>query len=107
MRETREIIISELSQAWQELVRALAHYLPRVAVMIIIAVRWWSSPRMLAREHPAEVLSQAVDRVERRRCSLTGRVELATDLTADQAQMCASVIDARQEILESAFSQGA
>ena len=37
----REIIITELSQAWQELVRALAHYLPRVAVMLIIAVLGW------------------------------------------------------------------
>lgn len=37
----REIIITELSQAWQELVRGLAHYLPRVAVMLIIAVLGW------------------------------------------------------------------
>lgn len=37
----RETIITELSQARQELVRALAHYLPRVAVMLIIAVLGW------------------------------------------------------------------
>lgn len=37
----REIIISELSQAWLELVRAFAHYLPRLIVMLIIAFVGW------------------------------------------------------------------
>lgn len=37
----REIIISELSQAWLELVRGFAHYLPRLIVMLIIAFIGW------------------------------------------------------------------
>jgi hypothetical protein len=37
----REIIISELSQAWVELVRAFAHYLPRLIVVLIIAFVGW------------------------------------------------------------------
>jgi len=37
----REIIISELSQAWLELVRTFAHYLPRLIVMLIIAFVGW------------------------------------------------------------------
>lgn len=37
----REIIITELTQAWQELVRGFAHYLPRLAVMLIIAFVGW------------------------------------------------------------------
>lgn len=37
----REIIISELTQAWQELVRGFAHYLPRLIVMLIIAFIGW------------------------------------------------------------------
>lgn len=37
----REIIISELTQALQELVRTLVHYLPRVVVMLIIAFLGW------------------------------------------------------------------
>jgi hypothetical protein len=37
----REIIISELSQAWLELVRAFAHYVPRLIVLIIIAFIGW------------------------------------------------------------------
>lgn len=37
----REIIISELTQAWQELIRAFAHYLPRLIVMLIIAFVGW------------------------------------------------------------------
>ncbi|MFZ0734686.1 MAG: hypothetical protein WAM79_20385 [Candidatus Sulfotelmatobacter sp.] len=37
----REIIESELIQAWQELVRGFAHYLPRLMVMLIIAFIGW------------------------------------------------------------------
>lgn len=37
----REIIITELSQAWLELVRGFAHYLPRLIVMLIIAFVGW------------------------------------------------------------------
>ncbi len=37
----REIIITELTQALQELARGFAHYLPRMAVMLIIAFVGW------------------------------------------------------------------
>jgi len=37
----REIIISQLSQAWLELVKGFAHYLPRLIVMLIIASIGW------------------------------------------------------------------
>jgi small-conductance mechanosensitive channel len=37
----REIIISELTQALQELARGFAHYLPRAVVMLIIALIGW------------------------------------------------------------------
>jgi hypothetical protein len=37
----REIIITELTQAWQDLMRGFAHYLPRVIVMLIIALLGW------------------------------------------------------------------
>jgi hypothetical protein len=37
----REIIITELTQALQELARGFAHYLPRMAVMLIIAIVGW------------------------------------------------------------------
>ncbi len=37
----RDIIIAELTQAWQELVRSFAHYLPRLVVMLIIAFVGW------------------------------------------------------------------
>jgi uncharacterized membrane protein len=37
----REIIISELTKAWLELVRGFAHYLPRVIVMLFIAFVGW------------------------------------------------------------------
>lgn len=37
----REIIITELTQALQELARGFAHYLPRMAVMLIIALVGW------------------------------------------------------------------
>jgi signal transduction histidine kinase len=37
----REIIITELTQALQELVRGFAHYLPRLIVMLIIAFIGW------------------------------------------------------------------
>jgi hypothetical protein len=37
----RDIIISELTQAWLELVKGFAHYLPRLIVMLIIAFAGW------------------------------------------------------------------
>jgi Conserved TM helix len=37
----REIIESELIQAWQELLRGFAHYLPRMIVMLIVAFIGW------------------------------------------------------------------
>jgi len=37
----REIVIAELTQALQELVRGFAHYLPRLVVMLIIAFIGW------------------------------------------------------------------
>ena len=37
----REIIITELTNAFQEMVRAFAHYLPRVIVMLVIAIVGW------------------------------------------------------------------
>ena len=37
----REIIVTELTQALQELVRGFAHYLPRTIVMLIIAFIGW------------------------------------------------------------------
>jgi hypothetical protein len=37
----REMIISELSQALQEIARSFAHFLPRVIVMLILAVVGW------------------------------------------------------------------
>ena len=37
----REIIITELTNAFQEMIRAFAHYLPRVIVMLVIAIVGW------------------------------------------------------------------
>lgn len=37
----REIIINELTQAWQELIRSFAHYLPRLVVMLIVVFLGW------------------------------------------------------------------
>lgn len=37
----REIIISELTQAFQQMARDIAHYLPRLIVMLIIALIGW------------------------------------------------------------------
>src|SRR6266436_4466778 len=37
----REIIINELTQAFQDLARGFAHYLPRLVVMLIIAFVGW------------------------------------------------------------------
>ena len=37
----REIIINELTQAFQDLARGFAHYLPRLIVMLIIAFVGW------------------------------------------------------------------
>ena len=41
MNEFREIIVTELTQALQELARGFAHYLPRMVVMLIIAFIGW------------------------------------------------------------------
>ena len=38
----REMIISELSQAVQELAKGFAHYLPRLIVMLILAFAGWA-----------------------------------------------------------------
>jgi mechanosensitive ion channel-like protein len=37
----REIIITELTQAFQQMVRTVAHYLPRLIVMLVIAFVGW------------------------------------------------------------------
>jgi Conserved TM helix len=37
----REIIVSELTQAFQQMARDIAHYLPRLIVMLIIALIGW------------------------------------------------------------------
>jgi len=37
----REIIVSELTQAFQQMARDVAHYLPRLIVMLIIALIGW------------------------------------------------------------------
>jgi len=37
----REIIITELTKAWQELIRGFAHYLPRLVVTLIIVFLGW------------------------------------------------------------------
>jgi hypothetical protein len=39
----REMIISELSQAVQDLARGFAHYLPRFIVMLILALAGWAA----------------------------------------------------------------
>src|SRR6516164_6970345 len=37
----REIIVNELTQAFQQMARDIAHYLPRLIVMLIIALVGW------------------------------------------------------------------
>ena len=37
----REMIVSELTQAWHEVARGFAHYLPRLIVMLILAFVGW------------------------------------------------------------------
>jgi hypothetical protein len=37
----REMIVSELTQAWHEMARGFAHYLPRLIVMLILAFMGW------------------------------------------------------------------
>ena len=37
----REIIVNELTQAFQQMARDFAHYLPRLIVMLIIAFVGW------------------------------------------------------------------
>lgn len=43
----REIIISELTQAFQQMARDIAHYLPRLIVMLIIALIGWAIAYLL------------------------------------------------------------
>lgn len=38
----REIIVNELTQAFQQMARDIAHYLPRLVVMLIIALIGWA-----------------------------------------------------------------
>ena len=38
----REMIVSELSQAMQELARGFAHYLPRFVVMVVFVLLGWA-----------------------------------------------------------------
>ena len=37
----REMIVTELTQAWEEFARGFAHYLPRLIVMLILALVGW------------------------------------------------------------------
>jgi len=37
----RDIIVTELTQAWQQMARDFAHYLPRLIVMLVIAFVGW------------------------------------------------------------------
>ena len=43
----REIIVNELTQAFQQMARDIAHYLPRLIVMLIIAVTGWAIAYLL------------------------------------------------------------
>ena len=43
----RDIIISELTQAFQQMARDVAHYLPRLIVMLIIALIGWAIAYLL------------------------------------------------------------
>jgi len=43
----RELVLTELTQAWQEIARSFAHLLPRLLVMIIIAVVGWAFAALL------------------------------------------------------------
>jgi hypothetical protein len=38
----REMIVTELTQAWDEFARGFAHYLPRLIVMLILALVGWA-----------------------------------------------------------------
>jgi mechanosensitive ion channel-like protein len=55
----RDIIITELIQAWQEMVRDFAHYLPRLIVMLIIAFVGWVAAYVL------KVLARSILRLTR------------------------------------------
>src|SRR5437868_13604801 len=55
----REIIITELTQAFQDLVRGFAHYLPRLIVMLIIAFVGWMIAYVL------KVLARSILRLTR------------------------------------------
>jgi hypothetical protein len=43
----RDIVVTELTQALQDLARGFAHYLPRVIVMLIVAVAGWAIASLL------------------------------------------------------------
>lgn len=43
----RDIIVSELTQAFQQMARDIAHYLPRLIVMLIIALIGWAIAYLL------------------------------------------------------------
>ncbi|HXZ81512.1 MAG TPA: hypothetical protein VEG30_16410 [Terriglobales bacterium] len=43
----RDLVVNELTQAWQEIARGFAHLLPRLLVMIIIAFVGWAIAALL------------------------------------------------------------
>jgi Conserved TM helix len=55
----RDIIITELIQAWHEIIRDFAHYLPRLIVMLIIAFVGWVAAYLL------KVLARSILRLTR------------------------------------------
>jgi Conserved TM helix len=55
----REIIITELTQAFQQMVRTVAHYLPRLVVMLVIAFVGWVIAYLL------KVLARSILRLTR------------------------------------------
>jgi mechanosensitive ion channel-like protein len=55
----RDIIITELIQAWHEIIRDFAHYLPRLIVMLIIAFVGWVAAYVL------KVLARSILRLTR------------------------------------------
>jgi hypothetical protein len=55
----REMIITELTQAFQQMVRTVAHYLPRLVVMLVIAFVGWVVAYLL------KVLVRSILRVTR------------------------------------------
>lgn len=55
----REMIITELTQAFQQMVRTVAHYLPRLVVMLVIAFVGWVIAYLL------KVLARSILRLTR------------------------------------------